>query len=379
MMPEETVQLGNVIRVHYGKGLKTSARDANGPHDVYGSNGPVGKHKFFLVDYPTIVIGRKGSIGAVTYAPYGGWPIDTTYYVQILDRERLDLRYLYYALRRARLGKYAITTSIPGLNREDIYKTKIALPPLGEQRRTAATLDKADAIRRKRREAIRLMEEFLRSVFLDMFGDPVANTKGWKVGTMDEIVDNPKSDIRCGPFGTQLKVKELVSSGIPILGIDNVHSDHFIVENMRYLSIAKAEQLSRFDTRHGDVLITRMGTIGRACVVPVEIKEARISYHLFRVRPNPQKCLPEFLSASVCRSGTFQSQLSLMAHGAIMDGLSTSNLREIRFLLPPVSRQEEYVRIVKQVERGLNTNNRALSEAEGFFGSLIQRAFRGEL
>src|SRR5690606_10427539 len=124
---------------------------------------------------------RKGSVGEVIWAPKGGWVIDTAFYLERKKRERIDLRYSYYALKKANLASRTITTSIPGLNRDDLYQTKIPLPPLEEQKRIAAILDKAEAIRRKRQQAIKLADDFLRSVFLEMFGDPVTNPKGWEV------------------------------------------------------------------------------------------------------------------------------------------------------------------------------------------------------
>jgi type I restriction enzyme, S subunit len=266
-----------------------------------------------------------------------------------------------------------------GLNFDDIRSIYIPLPPLPEQRRIASILDKADAIRRKRQRAIARMEDFLCSVFLEMFGDPVINPKGWNAGTIDDIVTNPKEDIRCGPFGTQLKVHEIVTAGVPLLGIENVHNDRFVPAIKKFLTERKAEELSRFNACPGDVLITRMGTIGRACVVPNSTMAARISYHLFRIRPNSQKCLPEFLAATICRSGTFQNQLNRLAHGAIMDGLSTGMLREVVFLLPPIENQCQYLGIIRKMELLLTKVENAAQSADKLFNSLSYLAFRGEL
>ena len=102
------------------------------------------------------------------------------FYTEFLKPGQVDLRYFYYALKSSRLERLTITTSIPGINRDDLYSIKIPLLPPSQQRRIAAILDKADAIRRKRQEALALTDEFLRSAFLDMFGDPVTNPKGWK-------------------------------------------------------------------------------------------------------------------------------------------------------------------------------------------------------
>ena len=298
--------------------------------------------------------------------------------------KQVSPRYLLYALRtplvRHHLESHATGTSgsMRNISQVSISTSPIPLPPLLEQRRIAAILDKADAIRRKRQEALALTDEFLRSAFLDMFGDPVTNPKGWPVGSID-IVVKKKSDVRCGPFGTQLKVHELVDSGIPLFGTENVHNNQFIPSARKYLTERKASELSAFSIRPGDVLVTRMGTIGRACVVPQNVEDGRISYHLFRVRPDEERCLPEFLASTICRSGMFQTQLRMLSHGAIMAGLSTANLRAVKFLLPPISLQKEYLRYVLAVENMMSQQSMALDEVEALFKSLQQRAFCGKL
>ena len=254
----------------------------------------------------------------------------------------------------------------------------IPYPPIEEQRRIAEILDRADAIRRKRQEAIRLTEELLRSAFLEMFGDPVTNPKGWTSGTILNVVTNP-SDMRCGPFGTQLKAEEIVSEGIPLIGIENVKGGKFQSAISKHITSSKAKELAAFDVQAGDVLVTRMGTIGHACVVPQDLEEARISYHLFRIRSNPDKCLPGFLASTITWSGTFLRQLERLSHGAIMAGLKTADLKEVRFLIPPIKLQNQYLEVVADTERLLEKQKQRLMNDDNLFDSLLQRAFRGEL
>jgi len=189
MMAWRMVSIREVARIHYGKALKAEDRVESGQVPVFGSSGELGYHNTALVTHPTLVVGRKGSVGEVTFAPNGGWPIDTVFYLELMNTDEFDLRYFYYALKRARLARWTITTSIPGLNRDDFYNTRFPLPPLSEQRRIADILDRADAIRGKRQKAIRFTDEFLRSTFLEMFGDPVTNPKGWDMRPLSEMAE----------------------------------------------------------------------------------------------------------------------------------------------------------------------------------------------
>ena len=167
-MSEVLRSLGDICEFKYGKSLPASSRDG-GEFDVYGSNGIVGTHSETITSGPTIVIGRKGSIGELNYSQKSCWPIDTTYYVDT-SCTSADLRWLNHALSSLRLTEMNKSAAIPGLNRNDAYEKKLKVPSLSEQRRIAAILDKAEALRSKRREAIAKLDQLLQSVFWRCLG-----------------------------------------------------------------------------------------------------------------------------------------------------------------------------------------------------------------
>ena len=126
------VELGETCIFEYGKPLKQENRKT-GEYPVYGSNGIVGYHNEYLVKGPFVIIGRKGTAGAVTYSEKSGFPIDTTFYVKLLDEKKVNLKYLYFILRTLGLDKINTQAGVPGLNRNDAYKLKIPLPPIVAQ------------------------------------------------------------------------------------------------------------------------------------------------------------------------------------------------------------------------------------------------------
>jgi type I restriction enzyme S subunit len=131
--------IGTVLEFQYGKGLRRDNRDVSGSVPVYGSNGIVGYHSVPLTTSPSIIVGRKGAIGAVHLATVPCWPIDTTYYV--FPPDGIDISFLYYFLASCNLGSLDKSTAIPGLNRDDAYKMPIPLPPLPEQHRIVAKIE----------------------------------------------------------------------------------------------------------------------------------------------------------------------------------------------------------------------------------------------
>ena len=136
------VRLGDVLKLEYGVSLPERVRmDGNVP--VIGSGGVVGFHSQAATDGPGIVVGRKGSIGSITWTVDDFVAIDTTYFVVPIDG-KIDLRWAYYLLTREDLSRLNRATGIPGLNRDDVYTLTRLLPPLPEQRAIAAVLDSID-------------------------------------------------------------------------------------------------------------------------------------------------------------------------------------------------------------------------------------------
>jgi len=134
------VELGEVCAFEYGKPLKEENRKG-GEYPVFGSNGIVGYHDEYLVAGPFIIVGRKGTAGAVVYSEKSGYPIDTTFYVKLSSADNIDIKYLYYILGTLGLDQINTQAGVPGLNRNDAYKIKIPLPPLEVQQEIVSHLD----------------------------------------------------------------------------------------------------------------------------------------------------------------------------------------------------------------------------------------------
>lgn len=367
-------RLSDLAVAHYGKALKEADRHARGPYTVFGSSGPVGAHDQALVPHPTIVVGRKGSVGEITYAPEGGWPIDTTFYLELYDAERIELRYLYWCLARARLGSRAITTSIPGLNREELYRTKIRLPPLAEQRRIAAVLDKADGIRRKRREGLRLLDEFLRSAFLEMFGDPVRNEKGWEVVKLgDYLVTKPA-------IGT---IKPANQDGEYRLIRVGELGEHEVAQDRCGRVTVSSDDLTRFGAREGDLLLARaigsQNHLGKASVLQALSDRVVFDSHVMRLRFDPSRLRASYFWQFLQSSGGRRLFLKHGGRTAVQFNINASQVSDVRFPVPPIAEQERFLALGARARVAQLKHHDALRSSDALFDSLAQRAFRGEL
>ena len=286
----------------------------------------------------------------------------------------LDREYLYYFLHNPTLFNYVVanserTAGQDGVRKELLENYIIPLPPLEEQRRIAAILDKADGVRRKRQEAIRLTEELLRSQFLEMFGDPVTNPKGWEMVTVGDIV----SDVRDGPHVSPKYSDE----GIPILSTRNIRPAQLIMEDMKYVSKETYLDLVKtFRPQRGDVLLTKGGTTGYAKTVDWDWSFA-IWVHIAALRPT-EKIRPEFLEAALNSPNCYQ-QSQRYTHGIANKDLGLTRIRKIKLSLPPLALQDKYCCLRERLLKQLVPQKKSLNESDNLFNSLLQRAFRGEL
>ncbi|MFM1908338.1 MAG: hypothetical protein RLZZ591_2015 [Pseudomonadota bacterium] len=134
----EWVRLGSVFTLEYGSAMPEKSR-LHGDIPVYGSNGIVGFHNESLIQSPSLIVGRKGSVGAVNMSLSAFWPIDTSYFVT--PPSSIDLRFSYFLFVSLKLGKHDKATAIPGINRNDVYKEVVALPPESEQSRIVTRVE----------------------------------------------------------------------------------------------------------------------------------------------------------------------------------------------------------------------------------------------
>jgi type I restriction enzyme S subunit len=156
---------------------------------------------------------------------------------------------------------------------------------LDDQIRIATLLSRVDELITTRKENLRLLDEFLKSTFLEMFGDPARNEKGFEIRTLNDFYIDPKNGTKCGPFGSALKKNEYVKSGVPVWNMDNISTDgRFKPEIGLWITDDKYEELKAYSTINGDVIISRAGTVGKMCVLSSKHTKSIISTNLIRVR-----------------------------------------------------------------------------------------------
>ncbi len=335
-----------------------------------------------------VLFSSRAPIGLVAIA---GIPVCTNQgFKSFIPGPDVDTGYLFWCLRREapRIANRGSGSTFAEVSKEVISRFEIPLPPLAEQRRIAAVLDRADALRRKRRESLRLLDEFLRSAFLEMFGDPVKrpSTKvpeGWDLLTVQEIQAGVENACAGGPFGSSLTRSDYVlEPGVPVIRGNNLVADVgvFVDEAFAYVTEAKAAELARNIALPGDVVFTQRGTIGQVARIPIDARYPRylVSQSQMKLTVN-HGLIDSMYLVHYFLSPRARAELASRTLATGVPHINLGILKSFSVVVPPLPLQKRFVVLLSRQAAAKERLQAADSEASLLFDSLAQRAFRGEL
>jgi type I restriction enzyme S subunit len=268
----------------------------------------------------------------------------------------------------------ATGASYPAVSDKIIKESRIPLSPLEEQKKIAAILDAADDYRQKTKALIDKYDQLTQSLFLDMFGDHLNNSKGWDIVELNTVVEL----VTKGTTPTSLGDK-FSDSGIKFLRAQNVLDGKVIIDEDILFIDKKTHftKLKRSHIRKGDVLLTIAGTIGRTAIVEVN-EELNCNQAIAIIRLGNSTIHPIFLCYFFASNGA-QSQFSKGKVTATISNLSLSQIKKLQIPTPHISIQRKFAERVAQIEKQKQQAEASLIKAEELFSSLLQRAFKGEL
>ena len=346
------VPVGERIDLAYGSGLREEDREP-GDVDVYGSNGVVGSHTHALVNGPGILVGRKGTVGAIHYASGPFWPIDTVYYV--VPRRRDELRFLHHLLNYLPLKFLNAATGVPGLSRRDACSLLGVFPSPKEQASIARILDTVDSALERTRTAVERAHEFHSSLLHELLERGLASSgsskerypKHWKRVRVDKVA-TVGSGVTLGKDVAGQKTVNL-----PYLRVANVQDGHLDLTTVKTVRVPVGE-VAKFRLELGDVLMTEGGDIdklGRGTIWEGQIPDCLHQNHVFRIRPNRELLEPAFY-ALIVESDIAKRYFSRVAKRTTnLASTNKTQVRAFQFPLPPTTcEQRQIVDIVAQAK-----------------------------
>lgn len=289
------------------------------------------------------------------------------------DRKVLVPEYLYWWLRghRAQLEAMGSGATFKEVSKSTVSRVEIPLPPLDEQKRIAAILDKADALRAKRRQAIALLDSLTQSIFLEMFGDPVSNPRGYPIRELQEIVD-PERKIT---YGILMPGPD-VPDGIPYVRVVDIQGGAVLTQQLRRTTREIATEYRRSELKAGDLLISIRGHVGRMAIAPLECDGANITQDTARLAVTGAD--PHFVCA-VLAAGSSQHWMDRRTKGVAVRGINLGDLKRFPVILPPADLQRQFAAKVEQQGWLVKKTLAQEIEAHALFASLQHRAFSGQL
>lgn len=368
-MTARLITLGDICEFSYGKSLPASQREA-GQIKVYGSNGPVGTHVQSLLDGPAIIVGRKGSYGEVHYSEGPLWPIDTTYYIDASSTD-CNLRWLHYLLKFLPLTTLNKSAAIPGLNREDAYRLQVSVPPLDEQRRIAAILDKADALSRKSKQILRSIDQLGHALYRETFGDPVSNSAKLITSTLGDLGVEMI-------YGPRFYNEEYKEDGVRIVRITDLsESGELDYAAMPKLRVSDDDLLNH-RSRPGELLFARTGaTVGKVALISANDPTSIPGAYFIRLR-FPDSIEPMFAWYTL-RSPPVQEIIAERSRQSAQQNFSGPGLRRLPFIIPPLAQQRAFIARLLDIHKYRNILRGQIAGFDALFFSLQHRAFSGQL
>lgn len=264
------------------------------------------------------------------------------------------------------------TTNISNLNIERCLNMKLTLPPLPEQRRVAAILDQADAVRAKRREALAQLDSLTQSIFIAMFGDPNLNDKGWTVVSLGSICQSI--------WDIDHKMPKSVDSGLPFISAkDLVENGKIAFDEVKLISREDFERLAKkgMPTK-GDIIYSRIGAnLGKARMVRVDFPFLA-SYSCCTIRPDEKQVCCHYL-CHLLDSPYLLKQAHRGVRAIAVPDLGMGEIKNFQIILPPLEQQYEFSKRLGVIEGLRKQHLDSQLRLDDAFASLQHRAFRGQL
>ncbi|WP_298310159.1 restriction endonuclease subunit S [uncultured Aquimarina sp.] len=294
----------------------------------------------------------------------------------------VDLNFLYHFLKyqQQKIQDLGTGSTFKAITMKTLKSIKIPIAPLETQRRIASILDDAAALRDKTKQLLKEYDLLAQSIFLDMFGDPVVNPKGWKVQKLKELSTKIGSG-NTPKGGSKVYVKE----GITFFRSQNVWRNNLLMNDIAFIDQATHNNMKKSSLKKGDVLMTKTGrvntensSLGRAAMYLGEDDKANLNGHVYLIRLK-KEVINEYI-LFILTTNQYREYIRRVCVGGIdKRQLNKNHLEEFPIIYPPLELQNEFAEKLVLIEQQKELARQELQESEDLFNCLLQKAFKGEL
>jgi len=385
-----------ITKISYGESLKEENR-IDGSYTVFGSNGIVGSHDTSITDGETIIIGRKGSFGKLNWSPLPCFPIDTTFYIDKKNTSS-NLRWLYYSLENLKLDSFTKDSSVPGINREEIYDRYIFYPSNQEQSQIVSFLDEKtsiiDDLIQKKLHKIDLLKEQRTSIINQIVTKGLNSNVKMKDSGVEWIGDIPEHWrlTRLKYFvlfdsGYSFNSSDYSAEGISLIRIGNLYNNILDLERSPvFVPERFLQDYPDFVVHKNDILVSLTGTLGKRdygfSIVYDKEFPSLLNQRVGRIKLVSQE-LNFHLLTYLLLSEIFLNQLFVKPTGTKQGNLSADDILTNYLPIPPLPEQHQIVdyldKKTSDIDKQVDLENRKINLLKEYRQSLISEVVTGKI
>ena len=293
---------------------------------------------------------RRTYLKKVAVADFDGVTANTTFVLETKNPDIFLQTLLPFVMLTDSFTEWSVKRSKGSTNPyvlfSDLADFEFELPDIEEQRQVSDVLWACFRLRERYEGLIQQCDALVQSQFVEMFESEEADFP--KVEIQDACAS--RDDIKCGPFGTQLKQAEYQESGVGIWGIPQINSE-FSIQPDAYVTPEKAKQLSPYSLIPGDIAMSRKGNVGQCAIFPNNLEDGIIASDVLRIRVDQSRLLPKFMQFQLHHSWNVKQQILRVSDGAVMAGINVTKLKSIEVFIPPMSLQQRFVSLADQIDK----------------------------
>ncbi|KOY81871.1 restriction endonuclease subunit S [Lysinibacillus macroides] len=328
-----------------------------------------------------IIFCLRGSLGKSALIDFDKGAIASSLVIlRNKNEKRLNTSYLMYLLNSqviySQINKTNTGSSQPNLSAANVKNFIVPLPDLRIQHKVVQVLDIVQELINKRKQQLEALDQVIQSMFLEMFGDPITNVRGWEISPCKDVAIKIGSGAT--PKGGNASYKD---SGISLIRSMNVYNNKFSYKDLAFIDEEQAEKLNNVEVFKNDVLLNITGaSVARSCIVPTDILPARVNQHVAIIRPKEEMVNYIFLSY-LFTNEIYQRYLWQIATngGATREAITKQQIEKLPVILPPLYLQNDFASKVEQIEKQKSLMQSSIEELENMYNALLQKAFNGNL
>ncbi|WP_051254286.1 restriction endonuclease subunit S [Arenibacter latericius] len=335
------------------------------------------KNRQFLRSGDILITASTGSIKVIGKNAYCVKDYDASFgaFCKVVRPKNIEATYLKHMFQSPQYFSYIQNVvngaNINNIKNEHLDNFKIPLPPLATQKRIAQILDDAAALRDKTAQLLKEYDALAQSIFLEMFGDPVTNPKGWD----SETINNCSKRIQIGPFGSQLHQSDYQDFGFSLVNPTDIIDSKININRCRKIDKNKFDSLTNYHLEIGDIIMARRGDLSKIALV--QDRNLFCGTGSLYIRFN-NRIIPTFSKYYISHSSTI-SKLYEKARGITMANLNKSIIKNLDIIVPPIDLQNQFEEKIALIEQQKVLAKQELKESEDLFNCLLQKAFKGEI